>query len=121
MVLRIIGPNLYCPLKSLGSCVECSLSVECSLQFLLYSRRKSSYQPFHYLLGLWDIMSTDQMSTKKKLNFKNKSNTPHRSWTLYFFRLRTLALLVSVNGIFRKLCCRHYVCIPFASIVGVSH
>ena len=38
--------------------------------------------------------------------------TRHRGWTPHFFGLRTLALLVSVNGIFRKLFCRHYVCIP---------
>ena len=50
---------------------------------------------------------------KKKTEFKKK-NAPHWGWTSQFFRLRTLASLVSVNDIFRKLFCRHYVCIPFS-------
>ena len=58
---------------------------------------------------LWDMMLRDKMLKREKSEKEKKY--AHRSWTPQFFGLRTLASLVSANGIFRKLFCRRYVCI----------
>ena len=49
---------------------------------------------------------------QKKLNFEEKKMPFTGAGPLQFFGLRTLASLVSVSGISRKIFCQHFVCIP---------
>ena len=66
-------------------------------------------------------MSVPMIQSVVRHNVDKKTTKKIWIWTpdpAIFFLLRTLASLVSVNGIFRKLFCRHYVCIPNQSLKG---